>query len=526
MLGILALAVAPGSLGAAPAEAPRSGGRIVWVDSRTHDNFDANVNVSRYTAWIQNQIYDPLVWQIEPDRFVPGLAESWQVSPDRATYTFKLRRDVVFHDGTPFNAQAVKFTLERILDPETKSRRVGELPNYGGTDVVDAYTVRIRFTKPYNQFLENLAGGGLPPASPAGVRARGKDFARFPVGTGPFFVKEWRDEKTMVLARNARYKWGPGFLKYAGPPYLEEIVLRFVTEPTTRLLALETGEAQYVSYPPEEEIERIRQDPNYRISVQVESGLVQNFPLNFASGPTRELPVRQALNYAISRKRVAQLVFFNTVNPARGPLSSRNWAFWRGVDNYFPHDPLRAARLLDEAGWKLNPATKIREKAGQPLRLRLVTATGFPDAKVAELAQAMWREAGMDVRVELMADAAVRKRYEEGTFEIGRLGLGFFDPDSVLYGSYHSSMIEGGGRWNRGRIVSRELDAMLEAGRVSTNVGERKQIYQRVQKWLLDNAAIVPVWEHTYVFASPAALRDVQYNLRGQPMFHAAWMAK
>ncbi|MBI4277126.1 MAG: ABC transporter substrate-binding protein [Armatimonadetes bacterium] len=525
LLGLL-LAVgmgAPGGL-AAPAGQPRPGGRIVWIDSIIHDSFDANVNVSRYAAWMQNQLFDPLVWQIAPDRYEPGLAERWEVSSNRTVYTFYLRKDVKFHDGTPFNAEAVKFTFDRIVDPNTKSRRTGELPNYVATQIINPSTVRVTFSQPYNQFLENLAGGGLPPVSPAGVRARGKDFALRPVGTGPFLVSRWIDDRTMVLVRNPNYAWGPTFLRRRGAAYLDEMTVRFVPEGTTRLLAMEAGEAHVISYPPEAEVERLRNDKNYQIWIQVESGLVQNFPINVQQGPTRELAVRKALNHGLDRRRMAKLVFFNTVQPAYGPLSSRNWAYWKGVEQYYPFDQLKARQILDEAGWKVNRTTGIREKDGQPLRLRIVTSSRFPDDKVAELAQAMWREIGVDARVELMSDAATRKRYEDGTFELGRLGLGFFDPDSVLYGTYHSTMITGGGRWNRGRVVNKDLDALLEKGRVTLEQEDRKRIYQQVQKWLMDQAVLVPIWEHTYVFAGTSKLRDVKFNLRGQPMFHEAWL--
>ena len=146
------------NLQAAPAPAaPQPGGTLIIVTHQKPAHLDPGVHTSRYTAMINQNTHDSLIWQVEANKFVPGLAERWEVASDFKSYTFYLRRDVRFHDGTPFNAEAVKFTWDRIRDPRTRSTRAPFLGDYKGTEVVDTYTVRVSFNDPYPQFMQSVS---------------------------------------------------------------------------------------------------------------------------------------------------------------------------------------------------------------------------------------------------------------------------------------------------------------------------------------------------------------------------------
>lgn len=191
------------SVASAPSPpAPQPGGTLIFVTEQKPAHLDPGVHTSRYTAMINQNTHDPLIWQVEPNKYVPGLAERWEIAPDFKSYTFVLRKDVKFHDGTPLNAEAVKATWDRIRDPKTRSTRSPQLGTYVRSEMVDPYTVRVSFADPYPQFLQAVSSVGLAPNSPTAMRSLGESYLKTPSGTGPFKVEGWPDENTLVLVRN------------------------------------------------------------------------------------------------------------------------------------------------------------------------------------------------------------------------------------------------------------------------------------------------------------------------------------
>lgn len=162
---LLSLSTYPATAAPPPAE-PRPGGTLIFVTEQKPAHLDPGVHTSRYTAMINQNTHDPLIWQPEPNTFVPGLAERWEIAPDFKSYTFYLRRDVKFHDGTSLNAEAVKFTWDRIRDPKTRSTRAPQLGQYVKAEVTDSYTVRVQFAEPYPQFLQAVSSVGLARTPP------------------------------------------------------------------------------------------------------------------------------------------------------------------------------------------------------------------------------------------------------------------------------------------------------------------------------------------------------------------------
>jgi len=228
--------------------APGGGGTLVYGLGFDLDNtMDPQVTDFDSTIRVTLNICEPLVWEPTPGRFVPGLAESWEVSPDAKTYTFRLRKGVKFHDGTPFTAEAVKFTMDRVVAPETKAGQShDQLGPYDHTEVVDDHTAKIGMKQGYAPLLTNL-NGYLGIVSPTAVKKMGlAEFARHPVGTGPFVFKEWVPKDHITLVRNPDYTWGSSFFKRRGPAALEQIVFKIIPEESVRTGTLKTGETQYI----------------------------------------------------------------------------------------------------------------------------------------------------------------------------------------------------------------------------------------------------------------------------------------
>jgi peptide/nickel transport system substrate-binding protein len=507
----------------APAAAPQPGGTLVIVTHQKPAHLDPGVHTSRYTAMINQNTHDPLIWQTEAHKFVPGLAERWEVASDFKSYTFYLRRDVKFHDGTPFNAEAVKVTWDRIRDPKTRSTRAPFLGDYLRTEVIDPYTVRVHFRDPYPQFLQAVGNIGLGPSSPAAIQRLGDNFLKTPVATGPFKVESWPDENTLVMVKNPDYRWGPAHMRNRGPAHLDRVVFKFIEEEQTKTLALERREAHVAEDPSRRLAPTFRSDPRYQLLMHKTSGVPQHWAFNTSRWPSSDIAVRRALNYALDKEKIARIAFFNTVTPGKGPLTDTNWAFWPDAKKYFPYDPQRATEILESAGYKRNPSTRFYEKDGRPVRLRLVTSSTWDQIGAATLAHAMAKEVGIDFVVEGMVYDATVIRYANNDYELGRLGLSTFDPDG-LWGAFHSSQITGGTQWNRGRLNIKELDALLDRGRELSDPEQRKRVYFQAQKMLLDMANAIYVWEDHYFFAGQSCMKGWNWNIVGLFELHNVWL--
>src|SRR5262249_44342590 len=202
-------AAAAGKPTTAPAPAAGGGTLVYGLSGDFDDTLDPQVTNFDTSIRVTLNICEPLVWEPEPGKFVPGLAEKWDVSPDAKTYTFNLKKGVKFHDGTPFNGAAVKFTLDRIVDPATKAGQShDQLGPYDHTEVVDDYTIKVVMKQPYAPLLTNM-NGYLGIVSPTAVQKMGlAEFARHPVGSGPFIFKEWVPKDHVTLVKNPDYNWG------------------------------------------------------------------------------------------------------------------------------------------------------------------------------------------------------------------------------------------------------------------------------------------------------------------------------
>ncbi len=390
------------SVGAQDAE---SGGEIIVGLNYEMDNLDPAVTPYAVSHWVMMNIFDTLVWRGTDGTFYPGLADSWEISEDGTVCTFKLKEGVTFHDGTPFNAEAVKFAFDHIVDPETLSGFASSLLGpYDRTEVIDEYTAAVHFTAPYAPFLDSASQAFLAIPSPTAVQADREAYPSQSRRNGVHEVRRVGAERSHhARPKNPDYNWASPVFAHTGAAYLDKITFRFYTDSPTRLAALEAGDANLIQTPLLNEIPRLSESSDFLTNVPLNPGLPETMFCDTTKAPTDDLAVRQALNIALDRELIVQIGMFAQSKPAYGPLWESTPYYSAAVEELYPYDPDRAKQVLEDAGW-VEGSDGIREKDGQRLTVSL-PATDFT-TPFDELAQGIWKEVGIELELVPMDGAA------------------------------------------------------------------------------------------------------------------------
>jgi peptide/nickel transport system substrate-binding protein len=465
--------------------------RVGWYAK--FSSLDSAVHASRWDAMPDVSLYEPLIWEIKANEFKPGLAESWEVNKDMTEITFKLRKGIKLSDGSVFNADLLIGNFDRIKDPKTASLRVGNFDDVKEYKKIDDYTVKVTFKTTYNRIVNHFTGTWCSPNSLEAIKKKGTEYTMNVVAYGPYTVQSpGPDENTLVLLKNKDYK-APDFL--TNPTY-DKIIFRVIPEETSRIVALEKGEVDMIFRPPNIEVARLEKDAKYQTFKFYSAGLPQGYMPNVTRAPTNEKNVRLAMIYSLDTTELSQLAFFGVNPPAKSALASANYAFWPESKTVYATSIDKAKQLLDEAGWKLNAKTGIREKNGKPLKIRLVTSPG----KEHEVAVSKWKTVGFDAVLDSMAYEASVVRMANNDYEVARLGLSSTDP-GVLWSAFHSTQITGGSQFNRSRIADKKLDQLLDQGRKDAMTADaRKQLFIDIQKYIMENGWWIPSYEDAYVW--------------------------
>jgi len=500
---------------------PKQGGQLVVGLSWEASYIDPHITAAENGVLPLMQACESLLIHTASGDYVPWLAKSWEVSDDGLSYTFHLQEGVQFHDGTPFNAEAVKYNLERIMDPETKSEEaIGHLGPYKSTEVIDDHTAVVHLASPFSPFLDGVSIGWTCMVSPAAAEQWGTtDFQDHFVGTGPFIFREWKRGEYMLLEKNPSYWGGPDFFKHHGNACLDSILFKFVGEASVRTGTLQTGEimvAQELSSP---DVELLKQDPNVSVQVLASPGTGVMLLFNMALAPTDDPKIRQALEYGIDQTSLAQLIYQDLMRPTYGPLTSVTPCYWSGVEELYPFDPEKAKALLEDAGWTDGNGDGVREKDGTDLVLKFVTHGGFPTYRdPAPIVQAELAEIGVQVDIENAAVAAWLEAGRSGTTNIGVVDWRAADPDTNLRLVFHSENV-GAFAWNH--HSNAELDDLLEQGMTVTDQAQRCQIYEQVQQVIMNDAMIKPLHEYAAVWGVRSEVKDLQFKGLEPSMFWA-----
>jgi peptide/nickel transport system substrate-binding protein len=450
---------------------------------------------------VNKVVYSTLV-KYDPNNWTPvgDLAERWAVADDRLTWTFHLRHNVTWHDGKPFTARDVKFTIEKLwLNPQVPFFQRANIQDITRVDVVDDHTARIVTKVPFATlpvmlgYLANiLPEHVLASYTPEQLR-NPVDFLRNPVGTGPFRFGEAVLGSHIRLVAYDRY--------FGGRPKLDAIVFRVVADVEQQLAQLQTGQLDLMIIEPYQ-VQAVQAMQNVRI-VDAPQVNYTFLGFNHKVEPFGDPKVRQALSYALDRKAMLDKIYLGKGRLATGPINPLvGWAYTDAVDQY-RYDPALAQRLLDEAGWTKG-ADGIRRKGGQPLKFTLDFDRGNPvREQTAVVARQYWKDVGADVELRVSEFNALLSRIRAKPNPLQAWVLWYITPpEADLLAYYHSK-----GTLNEFGYSNAEVDQLLEKGRATFDQKERARLYQQAQKLI---AADAPVAYVVYPLEIQALSRRIQ----------------
>jgi len=438
--------------------------------------------------WIvDSQLYDTLVYRDPNGDLKPALAKSWETIDD-LTWRFHLREDVVFHDSTPFNADAVKINLERLINPEKPARASFYLTAVSSVEVVDEYTVDIRTKAPTPPLLNFLAQGSIGMISPTALAQYGDEITYHPVGTGPFKFVEWVPGQRVVLERNESY--------FRGAPKLARVVFLPIPEDASRVMALMAGDVDVIQFPPIEYIPILKNSPEYSV-LNVPGHRVVGIWFNVEKYPFTDWQVRRALEYAIDRDAIVTQILGGVATKAMGVLPPGVW----GRLEYWPYyyDPDKAKELLANAGWQDTDGDGVLDKEGEPFKVTLSTCMGkyYKDVEIATAVQAQLRKVGVDVKVQVWEWGAYLDHLQahEQDFHIQGWGASA-DADEPLRSNFYS-----GKPWNVMGYSNSQVDELLDKGMHEMDLSKRRQYYEEAQRLIIDDAVWITLYNEPKIYA-------------------------
>lgn len=478
-----------------------------------HINRSAELGIPLYS------VYDTLIYRHPQTlEFVSGLSETWDISEDGRTYTFHLKENVTFHDGTPFNADAVGVTLDRIVDESDASTRSQKSlfmlgPYYEGYVIVDEFTIQIQLSQPYAPLLDALSQPYFGIASPTALANHSREtYQLHQVGTGPYKLANYIPGDRIVLEKNEDYAWGPVFYAdLAEAQEIEQITFRFFQDPESRRIALEAGDVDIIGELPPNDAELLLANREFRIHEQPIPGQPLQFYFNTQVFPTDDPIVRQAIILATNRQAIVETVFRSEFSPvAHGPISASMIYYDPSLQDLYAYGPQRATELFRTAGFADTDQDGILDREGVPLEIQIVIAPWGFNPDVAALLESQWRDIGIEVEViqvvgirELEAEAA------KGEYNL--LSLNDFGTDPSLLNQYYLSS----GASNYTGYADEDLDAWLLQALDPQDEVERAELYRLVQNRIMDEALILPIRDYVNLVGWTEALDGLIFAPQG-----------
>ena len=486
---------------------PSGGDLVIAMDGSSEPALlDGHIDPYAVTYWLNEFMTGELLCLDTDLELKPYLAKDWKVSDDGLSITFYLRDDVTFTDGTPFNAEAVKYNVERILAPETASvLRAQGIEPLDYAEVVDDYTIVMHLKEVNVAFLSAVTDA--PIWSPTAAEQYGLgEFADHLTGCGPYMFEENMVRDHVTVVRNPDFKWPSACSGHptGTPAPLDSVTWKWIGEEAVRGGIIRTGEVNVVEMPSQYAPD-YSGDPDYRLVAGFNAGTGLGYAFNLEKAPFDDIRVRKAIMYAADRETINRKLYGGLYQPTYGPVNQGARCYWEGAKDMYPYDPEKAKELLEEAGWVDSDGDGIREKDGVPLAFSWA-ALHHPE--IGEGLQGQLRDVGIDLEVKMIAGPVQIDMVTNRTFDLiyQRLQSDTGEP-SYLHSMFHSSNYgEGGWAWTG--FKDDTLDELLDKAIVEPDQDQRCAYYVEAQKIIMENALRLPMLAQARYWVIDNSVRD------------------
>ncbi|MBW2057937.1 MAG: twin-arginine translocation signal domain-containing protein [Deltaproteobacteria bacterium] len=491
---------------------PKRGGVIKIGRISDSDTLDPQKTTLLAAHEIMTQIYDPLIYLDAAGKVFPALAKSWEFSNDNKTVTFKLEQGVRFHDGSPFNAAVMKWTVERQLAKETASPTAWMLGPIESVQVIDEYTVAYNYKEPFVPLWVGLSYSYCAPISKTAVEKLGDDFGRNPVGTGPFRFVSWEPDKGITLKRYEDHRVASPYFRNRGAPYLDGAQFIVIPEDATRLSALRSGDIDMIAGSdavPIDKIQALQRTKGIQVETAPQVGLVYAY-INTTYGPLGDKRVRKAINFAVDKQKMIKLVLGGNAQPAYSPVASAySSVYYADVRKIgYDYDLQKAKALMKEAG----------QEAGFKMDFLLLDGPIF--RRIGEVVKEDLSKINIDVRLQSLPVAELFAKGPEKASGMYFFWYTYSDPD-IVYQMLHSGESI---CWSFHE--NPELDRLIEKQRVEFDPEKRKRIFHRIQEIAVDEAYWLYLYEGKYIGAMRDYVHGVWFDPLGFIHLQDMWMDK
>jgi peptide/nickel transport system substrate-binding protein len=456
---------------------------------------------------IAGLVFNGLVKYDKDIKLVGDLAEKWDVSKDGLIITFYLRKNVKWHDGIGFTADDVKFTYDKLVSPTTKTPYSSSYTIIQKAEVLDKYTFRVKYKKPFAPALESWGMGILPKHLLEKVDINNAPFNRNPIGTGPYIFKKWKTAEKIVLEANPDY--------FEGKPYISKYIYRIIPDQSVQFLELKSGGIDMMGLTPD--IYKNQADTKWFTSkfnkYRYPAFMYTYLGYNLLNPIFKDKKVRVAISYAINKKEIIEGVLQGLGVESTGPFPPTSWAYNNEIKGY-EYSPSKAKKILEEIGWKDLNNDSILEKDNKPFEFLLMTNQGNKSRELcATIIQEQLKKVGIKVNIRIIAWSSFISEYiDKKKFDAVILGWSLGrDPD--CYDIWHSSKTEEK-QYNFVSYKNSVVDGLLVEGRETFDIEKRKKIYHRIHNILAED---VP-YTFLYVPDSLVAIQNRIHNVEPAPI--------
>ncbi|WP_329378854.1 ABC transporter substrate-binding protein [Streptomyces sp. NBC_01716] len=497
---------------------PESGGTLTFAVGSDAGCLDPQQVASNETIYSVRQIVDSLTDQ-DPrtGKIVPWLAKSWDVSSDATAFTFRLRPDVTFSDGSKLTAQVVKDNFDAVPRLGALGTLAqGYLSGVKSTTVTGPLTVKVTFGQPNAQFLQATSTHSLGIESSASVRRTPQQKCGDGViGSGPFVLKRYVQNQSLTLAKRTGYAWGSSRWSKKGEAYLDELVFKVVPEAGVRAGSLQSGQVDAISSVGKAN-EAALKGGQVSLQRRANPGVVFGLGLNNSRPALKDARVRRAILYAIDRQQIADTVFPTGTRPATSILAHTT-PDYTSLAPDLTSDAAKAKPLLDAAGWQAG-SDGIRTKDGKKLGL---TINWIPNADTnqpaLELIQQQLKAIGVQVTLKQLQLTQLTPTLQSGDYDAAWGNVTRADPD-ILRSSFSTGLA------NFYRIPTSGLDTALTAQAATTDTAKRKQLIGQAQQLIVRNAYYVPVVELQTQLGVSKRVHDLNFDASSRLQLHDTWI--